>query len=49
MHSNADFEAYANALGFKGSDTDLFYECYYDIDNEGYERECEVEEYRSTL
>ena len=45
MHSMSDFESYANALGFKGLDVDLFYECFYEIDNEEYEFECELEEY----
>ena len=45
MHSNSDFEAYANALGLTGLDVDLFYEAVYEIDNEEYELEYELEEY----
>ena len=45
MHFMSDFESYANALGFKGLDVDLFYEAVYEIDNEEYELEYELEEY----
>ena len=48
MHSMSDFEGYANALGIKGLDVDLFYEAVYDIDNEEYELEYELEEYYAT-
>ena len=48
MHSMSDFEGFANALGFKGLDVDLFYEAVYAIDNEEYELECALEEYYAT-
>ena len=36
--------AFAKALGFDGTDEDLFYESYYQLDNESYEQELDLEE-----
>ena len=40
-----DLEKFAEYLGLKGIDSDLFYESYYGIDNEEYECSYELEEY----
>ena len=40
-----DLEKFAEYLGLTGIDSDLFYESYYGIDNEEYERSYELEEY----
>lgn len=39
-----DLEGFAHFVGLKGTDTDLFYEMYYDLDNEALEAELEEEE-----
>ena len=35
--SNSDLEKYSEFLGFKGIDTDVFYEMYYQIESEEFE------------
>ena len=35
--SNSDLEKYSEYLGFKGIDTDVFYEMYYRIESEEYD------------
>ena len=37
--TNTELEDFANHLGLHGSDADLFYESYYDLDNKEYEQE----------
>ena len=40
MPSVSDMEDFAKEyLGLQGSDTDLFYESYYNLDNDGYEED----------
>ncbi len=41
---NDDVVAFAEHLGLTGVDTDLFYESYYQLDNESYEQELIMEE-----
>ena len=43
--TNQDFESYAEYMGFKGVDSDIFYESYYQLDNDEYEMERELEEF----
>ena len=43
--TNQDFESYAEYMGFKGVDGDIFYESYYQLNNDEYEMERELEEY----
>ena len=38
---NEDVIAFAEHLGFSGVDSDLFYESYYQLDNEEYEYDYE--------
>ena len=38
---NEDVLSFAEHLGFKGVDSDLFYESYYQLDNEEYEYDYE--------
>ena len=46
MPSVSDMEDFAKEyLGLQGSDTDLFYESYYNLDNDGYEED----EYRDEI
>ena len=40
----SDFDSFAEYLGFKGIDADMFYELYYDLDTEEYEYELVMEE-----
>ena len=35
--SNSDLEKYSEYLGFKGIDSDVFYEMYYQIESEEFE------------
>lgn len=35
----SDLEGFAQFVGMKGTDTDLFYEMYYDLDTECWEEE----------
>ena len=35
--SMSDFDSFAEYLGFRGLDADMFYEAYYDIDTDEYE------------
>ena len=39
-----DVLQFAEFLGFKGSDADLFYESYYELDNEEYEYDNVIED-----
>jgi len=42
---NEEFDAYAHYLGLTGVDADLFYECYYQLDNEDYEYQDVIDEH----
>ena len=41
---NDDLLAFAEHLGLTGVDSDLFYESYYQLDNEDYEYDIMIEE-----
>ena len=41
---NSDLEGFARFVGLSGTDTDLFYEAYYGLDNEEFEEELVLEE-----
>lgn len=43
---NDDLIKFAEYLGLKGSDADLFYEAYYDLDNRDIEMEYDYDEIR---
>ena len=44
MSEQRDFEEFARYLGFEGSDADMFYEAYYQLDSNDEEYEAVLEE-----
>lgn len=44
VSDNSDFEQFAKYLGIQGSDVDLFYDTYYQLDTTEIDMEYDVEE-----